>query len=129
MYKQSYTTTLPKNLWLAVNEVGVHILKRRAKDPLISYSYRNIVNYSPSLRNLMIVTESLTRGTKFVFNTSQVKGKWDCYCIFFLICLSASTPLYSKLHLLFSYHCSTYLSSCALTIFCKINRPLKSHIL
>ena len=28
---------------------------------------------SPSLKNLMIVTESLTRGTKFVFNTSQVK--------------------------------------------------------
>ena len=27
---------------------------------------------SPSLKNLMIVTESLTRGTKFVFNTSQV---------------------------------------------------------
>ena len=26
---------------------------------------------SPSLKNLMIVTESLTRGTKFVFNTSQ----------------------------------------------------------
>ena len=28
---------------------------------------------SPSLKNLMIVTESLTRGTKFVFNTSQVR--------------------------------------------------------
>jgi len=68
---QSYTTTLPKNLWLAVNEHGIHILKRRTKEPLISYTYRNIVNYSPSLRNLMIVTESLTRGTKFVFNTSQ----------------------------------------------------------
>jgi myosin-7 len=68
---QSYTTSLPKNLWLAVNEDGVHIMRRRAKEPLISYGYKNIVNYSPSLRNLMIVTESLTRGTKFVFNTSQ----------------------------------------------------------
>lgn len=28
--------------------------------------------FSPSLKNLMIVTESLTKGTKFVFNTSQV---------------------------------------------------------
>jgi hypothetical protein len=63
---------LPKNLWLGVNEEGIHIMQRRSKEPLISYSYRNIVNYSPSLRNLMIVTESLTRGTKFVFNTSQV---------------------------------------------------------
>jgi len=68
---QSYTTTLPKNLWLAVNTEGVHIMRRRAKEALISYDYRSIVNYSPSLRNLMIITESLTRGTKFVFTTSQ----------------------------------------------------------
>ncbi|XP_065184924.1 unconventional myosin heavy chain 6-like [Sycon ciliatum] len=68
---QSYTATLPKNLWLAVNEQGIHIMKRRDKEPLVTYDYRNIVNYSPSLKNLMIVTESLTRGTKFVFNTSQ----------------------------------------------------------
>lgn len=68
---QSYTTTLPKMLWLAVNEHGIHLLRRRTKEPLISYAYKSIVNYSPSLKNLMIVTESLTRGTKFVFNTSQ----------------------------------------------------------
>lgn len=68
---QSYTNTLPKNLWVAVNEYGVAILRRRAVEPLISYPYRDIVNYSPSLRNLMIVTESLTKGNKFVFNTSQ----------------------------------------------------------
>ena len=30
------------------------------------------LSHSPSLKNLMIVTESLTKGTKFVFNTSQV---------------------------------------------------------
>ena len=42
---QAYTTTLPKNLWLAVNEVGVHILRRRDKDPLVSYEYKDIVNY------------------------------------------------------------------------------------
>ena len=42
---QSYTTTLPKNLWLAVNEWGVHILKRREKEPLVSYEYKDIVNY------------------------------------------------------------------------------------
>ncbi len=42
---QAYTTTLPKNLWLAVNEVGIHILKRRDKEPLVTYDYRSIVNY------------------------------------------------------------------------------------
>lgn len=42
---QGYTTTLPKNLWLAVSENGVHILKRRSKEPLVSYDYKSIVNY------------------------------------------------------------------------------------
>lgn len=42
---QAYTTTLPKNLWLAVNEVGIHILKRRDKEPLVTYEYKSIVNY------------------------------------------------------------------------------------
>ena len=42
---QAYTTTLPKNLWLAVNENGIHILRRRDKEPLVTYEYKNIVNY------------------------------------------------------------------------------------
>ena len=42
---QGYSTTLPKNLWLAVNQYGVHILKRREKEPLVSYEYKDIVNY------------------------------------------------------------------------------------
>lgn len=68
---QGYTQTLPKTLWLAVDEKGFHLLKRRSKEPLVSYSYKSIGSYSPSLRNLMIVTGSLTRGTKFMFNTTQ----------------------------------------------------------
>ena len=68
---QTYTQALPKNLWLAINEHGFHILRRRSKEPIISYGYKSIVSYSPSLRNLMIVTGSLTRGTKFVFTTNQ----------------------------------------------------------
>lgn len=42
---QGYTSTLPKNLWLAVNEVGIHILRRRDKDPMVTYDYKKIVNY------------------------------------------------------------------------------------
>ena len=42
---QGYTTALPKNLWLAVNQYGIHILKRRDKEPLVSYEYKDIVNY------------------------------------------------------------------------------------
>jgi len=68
---QSYTSAMPNNLWLAVNHTGVHILNRRSKTPLLSYPYKSIVNYSPSHKNIMIMTESLTRGTKYVFNTSE----------------------------------------------------------
>ena len=42
---QGYTSTLPKNLWLVVNEMGIHILKRRDKEPLVTYDYKQIVNY------------------------------------------------------------------------------------
>jgi len=68
---QSYTSAMPSNLWLAVNHTGVHVLNRRSKTPLLSYPYKSIVNYSPSHKNIMIMTESLTRGTKYVFNTSE----------------------------------------------------------
>ena len=63
---------MPTNLWLAVNHEGIHILNRRSKVTIFSYPYKSIVNYSPSNKNIMIMTESLTRGTKYVFNTSEV---------------------------------------------------------
>ena len=43
------------------------------KPVVIPLSVCLYLRFSPSLKNLMIVTESLTRGTKFVFNTSQVR--------------------------------------------------------
>ena len=68
---QSYTSQMPNNLWLAINHTGVYVLNRRSKTPLLSFPYKSIVNYSPSQKNIMIMTESLTRGTKYVFNTSE----------------------------------------------------------
>eukprot|EP00036_Acanthoecidae_sp_10tr_P012400 CAMPEP_0206295594 /NCGR_PEP_ID=MMETSP0106_2-20121207/5245_1 /ASSEMBLY_ACC=CAM_ASM_000206 /TAXON_ID=81532 /ORGANISM="Acanthoeca-like sp., Strain 10tr" /LENGTH=2074 /DNA_ID=CAMNT_0053726249 /DNA_START=150 /DNA_END=6370 /DNA_ORIENTATION=- len=69
--QQSYSGALPKQLWLAVDEEGIHIMKRRSKVPMITYPYKDIVNYSPSLKNLMIVTESMVKGTKFIFTTKN----------------------------------------------------------
>ena len=58
---QGYTSTLPKNLWLAVNQNGIHILKRREKEPLVTYEYKNIVNYR-------LVWQSLAGVLSSVFN-------------------------------------------------------------
>jgi hypothetical protein len=40
---QGYTAMLPKNLWLAVDENGIHILKRRDKVIRLNTSYACMV--------------------------------------------------------------------------------------
>ena len=62
---QGYTTTLPKNLWLAVNQYGVHIMKRRDKEPLVSYEYKDIVNYR-------YVSNYRVSAWQYLMNTSEV---------------------------------------------------------
>ncbi|KAJ3341766.1 cytochrome c oxidase subunit 1 [Gonapodya sp. JEL0774] len=66
---QSYSSEMPTDCWLAVNATGVHILARQGKDPLISCPYDTIASYSPSQTSIMIVTESVTQGVKYVFST------------------------------------------------------------
>ncbi|RDD47470.1 Unconventional myosin heavy chain 6 [Trichoplax sp. H2] len=68
---QTYTSELPKTLWLAVSHSGVYVLIRRAKEPRFSFSYSELVSYKPSLTSLMLIAGSLTNGRKFVFNTNE----------------------------------------------------------
>ena len=49
----------------------------------MTYAYEDIVTYSPSLRCLLLVTDSLTDGVRYVFQTnqaSQIANLMTRYC-------------------------------------------------
>ncbi|TPX36113.1 hypothetical protein SmJEL517_g01598 [Synchytrium microbalum] len=71
---QSYTNEIPNDCWLAVNADGVHILARNSKDSLVTHAFKNIVSYSPSQKSILLITGSVTSGTKYVFTTSQASS-------------------------------------------------------
>ncbi|KAJ3090132.1 cytochrome c oxidase subunit 1 [Quaeritorhiza haematococci] len=67
--EQTYTNEIPVECWLAVNIEGVHILARHKREPLVTYQFAKIVSYVPSPKSILLLTDSLTNGTKYVFNT------------------------------------------------------------
>ena len=72
--QQAFTSELPGKFWLAINEDGIHALRKRGKTPLTFYSYRSIVNYSPSMKELKIVVAPATADDepeKLLFRTRQ----------------------------------------------------------
>lgn len=49
----------------------MHLLEPHARSTLCTYSYDYIVNYSPSVNSLMIITGSMRKQSKIILNTNQ----------------------------------------------------------
>ncbi|RWS10167.1 unconventional myosin-X-like protein [Dinothrombium tinctorium] len=71
---QTYTSSWPKNLWLAIDQVGMHLLELKTRNVLTSCDYRQMVDYSPTTNSLMIVAIGNNTGSKtvkYIFLTQQ----------------------------------------------------------
>ncbi|XP_074603106.1 unconventional myosin 81F isoform X3 [Brevipalpus obovatus] len=64
---QTYTSSWPRNVWLAIDQTGMHILELKTRNVLTSCDYRTMVDYTPSTNSLMIVA----MGKKHIFLTHQ----------------------------------------------------------
>ncbi|XP_036363570.1 unconventional myosin-X isoform X1 [Octopus sinensis] len=68
---QSYTSSLPKTLLLAVHQHGIHFLELKSFKVISSFSYSEVAHSSPSLTSIMIVIGHVAKGSKYMFNTNQ----------------------------------------------------------
>ncbi|TPX58441.1 hypothetical protein PhCBS80983_g03113 [Powellomyces hirtus] len=53
--EQNIDKTMPTQCWLAVGATAVHILAQNTRKPLFTYSYDDIVSFSPSLNSLLLI--------------------------------------------------------------------------
>ncbi len=68
---QSFTSNWPKSLWLAVDQRGVHLLENRTRNVLTSFDYEAVLDYTPSLNHMLLITGSERKQSKIIVNTSQ----------------------------------------------------------
>ena len=73
--QQTFTSNWPKNLWLAVDQRGVHLLEARTRNVLTTYEYEGLIDYTPSLNHMLIITGTDKKQSKIIVNTNQVRRK------------------------------------------------------
>jgi hypothetical protein len=55
-----------------VDQRGVHLLEFRSRNVLNSFEYDGILDYTPSLNHLLLITGSDKKQSKIIVNTNQV---------------------------------------------------------
>ena len=80
-FQQSFTSNWPKNLWLAVDQRGVHLLEARSRNVLTTYEYESLIDYTPSLNHMLIITGSDKKQSKIIVNTNQVNDLFSKFLI------------------------------------------------
>ena len=71
-FQQSFTSNWPKTLWMAVDQRGVHLLEFRTRNVLNSFEYDSILDYTPSLNHMLLITGTDKKQSKIIVNTNQV---------------------------------------------------------
>eukprot|EP01119_Soliformovum_irregulare_P025775 TRINITY_DN9632_c0_g1_i1.p1 TRINITY_DN9632_c0_g1~~TRINITY_DN9632_c0_g1_i1.p1 ORF type:complete len:708 (-),score=172.51 TRINITY_DN9632_c0_g1_i1:34-2157(-) len=68
---QSLSAVLPKELWLGVNTSGILIFKMGSRDQMMSFSFKQVMNWGPSADSFFFMSGDLMQPQKFVFGTKQ----------------------------------------------------------
>lgn len=71
-WQQSFTSNWPKTMWLAVDQRGVHLLEFRSRNVLTSYEYDSILDYTPSVNHILLITGNDKKQSKIIVTTNQV---------------------------------------------------------
>ena len=75
LFQQSFTSNWPKTLWLAIDQRGVHLIEFRTRNVLTSFEYEGILDYTPSLNHMLLITGSDKKQSKIIVNTNQVQNE------------------------------------------------------
>ncbi|XP_052766932.1 myosin-I heavy chain-like isoform X3 [Mya arenaria] len=68
---QSYTSSLPKSMLLAVDQRGVHLLEAKTFKSIQSYEYTDVLHTSPAINSIMMIVGDVAKGNKYMFTTNQ----------------------------------------------------------
>ena len=72
-------------MWFAVDQRGVHLLEFRTRNVLTSYEYDSILDYTPSLNHMLLITGSDKKQSKIIVTTNQVNAfRWNTYFLLIL---------------------------------------------
>ena len=64
-----------------MDQRGVHLLEARSRNVLTTYEYEGLIDYTPSINHMLIITGTDKKQSKIIVNTNQV-GSTDCWVFY-----------------------------------------------